>query len=313
MTRISLLASALTLVLALFFAPTAYADDPDPEVRQCRRDGSARLACEQVWVAEAQGTRIVHALGRKRIVTFYGSPLGPGLGVLGNSAPENMLKQLRAQADDYRRLDPNTEVIPAFHIVAVVADAYAGPDGDYNHRLSHDVIRQWIDWAAAEGVWVILDIQPGRGDPMAEYELLEPFLYEPHVHLAIDPEFAVGAEGIPGRELGHLDAATLNAVQARLESIARSIGETKVLMIHQFEDRMIADKDRIENYWLVELVWDSDGVGTPGPKIADYNQYRGERGFEKGGFKVFYREDKPAMTPEQVMALEPRPSIIVYQ
>lgn len=304
------------LALALWWlSPFAvlYADDLEPEARLCRRDGTARLVCRQRWVEEVGRTQIAHTLGSRRIVTFYGSPLGPGLGVLGNSAPEAMLKQLRAQADVYRKIDPNTEVTPAFHMVVVVADAYPGDDEDYNHRLSHKVIREWVDWAAAEDVWVILDIQPGRSDPLAEYDLLESFLYEPHVQLAIDPEFIVGADGVPGRELGHIDAATINLVQARLDRVAQTTGVTKVLMIHQFEDRMVVDKDQIDNYWLVEMVWDVDGFGTPGPKIFDYNQYRNERGFEKGGFKVFYRQDRPAMTPEQVMALDPKPSIIVYQ
>jgi len=306
----------MVVVLALWLMSTAsfvYAEAPDPEAAVCRRDGSARAACDLPWVATSRRARIVHALGARRIVTFYGSPLGRGLGILGNSEPKTMLKHLRAQADVYRQLEPDTEVIPAFHMVVVVADGYAGEDEDYNHRISHNVIREWIDWAAEENVWVILDLQPGRSDPLAEFDLVEPFLREPHVQLAVDPEFVMDDKGVPGQKLGRIDAGTINAFQARLDALARSIGTTKVLIVHQFDDRMIVDKEQIENVWTVELVWDADGFGPPGAKIYDYEQYRAEAGFEKGGLKIFYERDAPLMTPPQVMALEPIPSIIIYQ
>jgi hypothetical protein len=198
-------------------------------------------------------------------------------------------------------------------MVTTVADGHAGQDENYSHRLSHEVIRQWIDWAAAENVWVVLDIQPGRADPLAEFDPIEPFLHEAHVHLAVDPEFVMDADGVPGKHLGRIDAATINTIQSRLDAVARSIGATKVLIVHQFDDRMITDKDTIENYWRVEMVWDADGFGSPGSKVFDYKQYRNEAGFEKGGIKLFYREDNPLLTPEEVMALDPRPSIIIYQ
>lgn len=285
----------------------------DPERVQCLRDGSSRGACRLAWVAAAQHRHIVHALGAKRIVTFYGSPLGRGLGVLGNSEPEKMLKHLRAQTEAYRKIITNTEVIPAFHMVVVVADGFAGEDKDYNHRVDPDVIRKWIDWAAEENVWVILDIQAGRGDPLAEYDRVEPFLFEPHVQIAVDPEFIVDGKNVPGQQLGKIDAAMINEIQARLDRVARSIGMTKVLIVHQFDDRMIVDKDKIGNMWTVEMVWDADGFGSPAPKIDDYNQYRAEAGFEKGGIKLFYNYDSPLMTPADVMALEPTPSVIIYQ
>ena len=86
-----------------------------------------------------------------------------------------------------------------------------------------------------------------------------------------------------------------------------------MLIIHQFDNRMIEGKDVIEDYPLVELVWDADGFGGPGAKVADYVQYAAEPGFEYGGFKIFYRYDVPVMTPEQVLGLEPFPAFVVYQ
>ncbi len=257
---------------------------------------------------------LTHAtLGGKRIVAFYGSPLGRGLGVLGNSAPEVMLKQLRAQTAEYQKILTDTQVIPAFHMVVAVADKYPGDDHNYNHRVDTAVIQKWVEWAKQENVWVILDIQAGRGDVLTEINQIEPFLYQPHVQLAIDPEFIVGPEEIPGDNLGTIDGETINQIQERLDQIAVAIGQTKVLIIHQFDDRMLKNKDQILNYENVEMVWNADGFGGPGAKIQDYNQYRHEPGFDRGGIKLFYIEDTPLMTPAQVMELLPMPSIVIYQ
>ena len=85
------------------------------------------------------------------------------------------------------------------------------------------------------------------------------------------------------------------------------------LIVHQFDNRMFSGKDVIEDYPWVELVWDADGFGGPGAKIADYEQYAGEPGFEHGGFKLFYNYDTPVMLPAQVLSLEPFPVFVVYQ
>ncbi len=300
--------------------PTSAVTDPpigeidlDPIV--CSYAESIGAWCRTTAIGNRHDHRLLrHAtLGNKRIVAFYGNPLGRGLGVLGNNTPANMLKQLRAQADEYQNILTGTQVIPAFHMVVTIADKYPGDDKDYNHRVDPAVIQKWIDWAKTENVWVILDIQPGRSDVMTEIDQIEPFLYQPHVQLAIDPEFMVGDKGIPSESLGAIDGDTINQIQARLDGIAQAIGQTKVLMFHQFENRMLKDKDQIMNYENVEVVWDADGFGGPYSKVQDYDQYRHEAGFDRGGIKLFYLEDTPLMTPQQVMKLEPKPSIVIYQ
>jgi hypothetical protein len=294
--------------------PVADQSGLDHEPLLCQHLVSELKACHLSWVGRAYGKHDRHeVLGSKRIIAFYGSPLGRGLGVLGNSPPEVMLKQLRAQAGDYQAILTGTQVVPAFQMVTTIADGFPGPNKIYSHQISTDTIRQWIDFAQAENVWVILDLQPGRSDLMTEFDRIAPFLYEANVQLAIDPEFMVGDKGVPGQQLGRIDGETINRIQERLDLIAQTIGLTKVLIVHQFDDRLLVDKDQIENYWLVEMVWDADGFGPPGPKLADYNQYRHEAGFEEGGLKLFYVEDKPLMTPQQVMKLEPKPSLVIYQ
>jgi hypothetical protein len=288
-------------------------NDDEPIV--CPFEGSMGAYCKVSWIGHRRDRLILqHAtLGSKRIVAYYGSPLGRGLGILGNNTPEKMLAQLRAQTAEYQKVLTGTEMLPAFHMVVTVADKYPGDDQDYNHRVDTAVIQKWIDWAKQENVWVILDIQPGRGDVMTEIDQVEKFLYEPHVQLAVDPEFMVGPKEIPGDTLGTIDGEMINQIQERLDRIAVSIGQTKVLMFHQFDNRMIKNKDLILNFENVEIVWDADGFGGSGAKIQDYNQYRHEAGFDHGGLKIFYIEDTPPMTPEQVLKLQPMPSIVIYQ
>jgi hypothetical protein len=140
-----------------------------------------------------------------------------------------------------------------------------------------------------------------------------PFLQQRGVHLAVDPEFMMPSGAIPGERLGSMDGASVNLAQAWLTERAWESGERKLLIIHQFDDRMFEGKEHIESYRLVELIWDADGFGGPPAKIADYLQYAEEPGFEYGGFKLFYDYDVPLMTSAEVLRLHPRPVFVVYQ
>jgi hypothetical protein len=277
-----------------------------------RANGASMEASE---VTEDDGRRLCGGspLVGRRLIAYYGTPLGPGLGILGRNGLTTTLSLLKEQVQVYRDLDPDVQTIPVFHMVTTIADDFAGPDGDYNHRVPHDILRRWIDGIGAAGGWAVLDVQPGRADLNEEIELIEEFLLEPTVHLAVDPEFIVSAEEVPGEDLGRITGPQVNRVQAQVDQIGRAIGQRKMLIIHQFDDRMIEQKDVILDYPFVELVWDADGFGTPGSKIADYNQYRMEAGFEYGGFKLFYEYDDPLMTEEEVLGLEPPPTLVIYQ
>ena len=256
-------------------------------------------------------------LEERRLVAFYGTPLGPGLGILGRYGLSETLRLLEDQIQEYREMDwgvgSDADILPTFHMVTTIADDYPGADGDYNHRVSHNVIRPWIEAVRARGGWAILDIQPGLADLAHELDLIEPLLREPDVHLAVDPEFIISPGEVPGQDLGRITGAQVNYVQARMDQIARETGQRKMVVVHQFDDRMIDQKELILDYPLVELVWDADGFGGPGSKIADYNQYKRETGFEYGGFKIFYRYDEPVMTPAQVLGLDPLPRLVIYQ
>ncbi|MFW6070370.1 MAG: hypothetical protein ACOC9X_04915, partial [bacterium] len=256
-------------------------------------------------------------LSRYRLVSYYGSAEGAGMGVLNFREEAVLLDELRERAGAYQALSDEREVLPAFHVIVTIADPWFGEDRNFNHRASLESIERWLALAEAQGMAVVLDIQPGHAPIQEEFERVKPYLYHPHVHLALDSEYTMemtpgGLYEVPGEVLGSLYAAQINPIQAQLEEIAREIGVNKVLVLHQFEDEMVPDKENIEDYAHVELVIDADGWGGP-DKVRDYEQYAGEPGFEYGGIKLYRNWDNPLLTPEQVMALQPRPAVTIYQ
>ena len=253
-------------------------------------------------------------LSKFTLLTYYGTPNGPSLGILGAQARFYTNNELRNLRRDYQPLVAGDKfVIPTYHIITSVADNFPGANGDYNHWLDWGIIQDWIAEADRLGYAVILDIQPGQNDLMEEFDRVWGLLYNPHVHLALDPEFVMDPGEVPGEHLGQMRAEDINAIQARMNGIGFEIGLNRVLILHQFEDSMLPDKANIQGYPFVELVIDADGFGSPGSKISDYNQYAVEPGFEYGGLKLFYQFDSPLMSPRDVMSLSPQPAVIIYQ
>lgn len=248
-----------------------------------------------------------------QLITYYGHPNSPDLGILGQSSREAMIAQLGSTAAEYQELLPNRVVMPAIHFITTVASPEAGERGYYNQQTSLGMITDWITFSQSSGLAFILDIQPGRADIVSEFERLRPFLYFPHVHLALDPEFTMTDSQVPGQDLGSLHAVQINSIQAALNEIALELGLNKVLIIHQFESSMVQEKFLIQDYPFVELVFNADGFGTPQTKIIDLQQYAIEPGWEYGGLKLFFDWDTPLLTPLQVLEIQPQPAIIVYQ
>lgn len=249
-----------------------------------------------------------------RLLTYYGSPTGWGLGILGESDRADMTRDLCALALQLQALSPNRFVLPTYHMVSTVADKTPGADENYSHQVSLEILEEWVAAANESNTAAILDIQPARADLQDEFDRIKHLLYHPHVHMALDPEFIVTAGQIPGSHLGQIMPDQINNIQSQLEEIALEVGLNRVLIIHQFEDTMVIDKDLLVDFPHVELVIDSDGVGGKAIKLYDYRQYSQEPGFEYAGIKIFTRHDTaPLLTLDEVMALEPQPAIVVYQ
>ena len=195
--------------------------------------------------SNARNDRAVSLLDSHFLVTWYGNPHTARMGILGRFEGDERAEGLRRQAVAYAALTPK-HVQPAYHLVAVVAQPTAGQDGKWRRREPAGVIQALLDEARANGFLLVLDVQPGRAGVEEEVAYLRPFLEEPDVHLALDPEFDMGEGQVPGRELGHTHAVHVNAALDALEKIvtARDL-PPKVLIVHQFTMNMLPDKEQI--------------------------------------------------------------------
>jgi len=249
-----------------------------------------------------------------RIVTFYGHPHDPGMGIVGEHEIAELTGILRDEAANYAAADPARPVIPALEIIATVAQRVPGSDGTYILDTDTETLTEYIDFAAEQGMVVILDLQVGRGTVAAELEKVRELLARPNVHLAIDPEFAVAEGEIPGEYIGSIDAESITYAQKVLAEISATHGiPPKMLIVHQFREDMIRDKNQLAPVPGVQLVIDADGYGAPELKTAVYNFLVRDEPVEFSGVKLFYGQDVPLMTPQEILALVPAPDVIIYQ
>mgnify|MGYP005843961203 CR=1 FL=1 len=251
-------------------------------------------------------------LSDRLLVTWYGNPNTGLMGVLGQFSGEDLAARLRRQADAYAPYT-DKEILPAYHLVAIVAQGGPGEDGLWRRRESREVIDSMLEQARANHFPLILDVQVGHSTVDAELEHLRPYLEQPDVHLAIDPEFDMWPGQAPGRQIGHTVAAEANYAIRFLERIVDEKGlPPKVLILHQFTVNMLPDKENIEDSPVVDLVLDMDGFGSQAVKLDSYRTVM-QKPLEYAGIKLFYDQDPDLLTPEQVMRLSPVPSVVVYQ
>jgi hypothetical protein len=249
---------------------------------------------------------------RYRLVGFYGAPQDDALGALGIGSPAQMAARLRKVARAYRR--GGRPVLPTFELIASVASGAPGDDGNYSYRQPAAVIDRYLKAARKERALLLLDVQPGRANFMTEVRRLRPWLEQPDVSLALDPEWRVGPGQIPGKVIGTVGVGEVNRVTRYVRGIVRSRRlPQKLLLIHQFTPDMIPDKQRLLRPRELAVTVNVDGFGDQPNKIAKYEELvGGDRGFHHG-FKLFYEEDTNLMSPKQVLRLRPKPEIVVYE
>lgn len=249
----------------------------------------------------------------RRIVAAYGSPRDPQLGTLGVGTLSSAVARLRRQARPYAR--KTRPVLPALELLTVIATAAPGPENLHRERQPVSQIARHLRVARANHALLILDIQPGRADFPTEARVLERWLREPDVGLALDPEWRVGPDQIPGQVIGSTTAAEINSVSQWLAGIVqRGRLPQKLLLVHQFTDAMISGKAQVVRRPGLAIVFNVDGFGGAAIKRAKYDQFAAQAGPGfRNGFKLFYQEDTGLMTPREVLALRPPPDVIVYE
>lgn len=247
------------------------------------------------------------------LVTWYGNPRSTKMGILGERSPDGRAAGLRAQAAAFAGLTTKT-VMPAYELVTIVAQCEPGRDGQWRRREGDEFIRGLLAEARANGFKLVLDVQPGRANVADEVNALRPYLAEPDVYLALDPEFAMTDCELPGREIGQMSAADINAALTILESeIEKGSLPPKALIVHQFRLDMLPDKRAVRASSTVDVVLDMDGFGSQALKHASYRAIMRQWQFPFAGIKLFYRQDTNVFSPAQVMSMTPRPSVVIYQ
>ncbi len=246
-----------------------------------------------------------------RLVAFYGAPNSPTLGVLGDAPPETMWPRLSTAVSPYGA--PGTVVVPSYELIAFVAQAHPGVDGAYAAELPVAQIASYLQVVHEHGGMLILDIQPGRGSLLADAQALRPWLIQPDVGLALDPEWELAPGQLPDRQIGHTTAGEINQVSAWLEELTTANRlPQKLLMVHQFRADMIVDKPSVAPQPDLAIAFNMDGFGTVANKLSVYQLLASDARWTLG-YKVFYTRDRPMQTPAQVLALTPSPLIIEYE
>jgi hypothetical protein len=310
--RVTALAGvALVAALAGALAGAGGGGDGDRQGSRAGAAGGPQAAETQARPAQLPGG------GRRlfpdrRVVAFYGNPRDDELGALGIGTPAQAGRRLVKQAKPYDRR--TRRVLPAMELISTVATAAPGPSGLYRDHLAFSTIRKYLKAARRAQALLVLDIQPGRGEFGPEIERLAPFLREPDVGLALDPEWHVGPGDLPGKVIGSTDADVVNSAARYMAHLVRRHDlPEKLLLVHRFTDDMIARPQRLEQVRGVRTVVNVDGFGGNSVKIAKYRSFVGSTPRMGRGFKLFYKEDVKTLTPRQVMALTPRPDVVVYE
>ncbi len=249
-----------------------------------------------------------------RVLAFYGFPGNEEMGILGEYDMARLLELLREQARAYEEADPAHPVILAMEVIASVAQKDPGNDGSYVLDTDSALLDQYTAFTRDNGLLLLLDVQIGYRTVANEIEGLKPWLSQNHVHLALDPEFAMEDGQIPGEHIGQVDAEDVTYAQRWLVALAAEVGSSpKMLIVHQFQQSMITNKELIKPMAGVQLVIDADGWGVPDNKRATYDFVNRATHIEYDGIKLFYKQDVPLMTPEEVVALDPVPLLVIYQ
>jgi hypothetical protein len=251
----------------------------------------------------------------RRMIALYGHPNTPALGVLGEQPVDAAITRVQALARGYDEL-VERPVVPAFEIIATVASGAAGRDGNYANEGDVEELRPWIDAAGEAGVYVVLDIQPGRTDFLTQAKRYEDLLLEPHVGLALDPEWRLGPNQVHLDQIGTVSAAEVNTVADWLARLTRENQlPQKLLLLHQFRTQMISGRGQLDTaHDELAVLIHADGFGTHAQKFATWNRLQaGAPPHIWWGWKNFIDEDAPMMTPEQTLAVTPRVLFVSYQ
>jgi hypothetical protein len=291
--------------------PPPLSSDVDVPLREAIGPGAARRAPVPAEARRGDPSTAPRLYPETRVAAVYGAPQ-LGATIVGDRSPTDAANEALRLAIRYTEIGPRPAQ-PGIDLIATIATADPGRDGLYRTRQSSELIGTYLDAARGVGGRLALDVQPGRAKFIQEVKALEPWLAEPDVDLALDPEWNVGRKGVPGVTEGKVKSKEVNKVSKYLARLVKANGlPQKALYVHQFREGSVRKRGAVAQRGAkVAVTLNFDGIGSPGPKIAGY-QGLSEPGLFNG-FSVFVSRDTPVMGFRTVAEIEPSPDYVMYQ
>jgi hypothetical protein len=282
------------------------------------RSEDPSYALSQGWYPQMPDFLEGSILPCSRVVAYYGNPNSTRMGALGRYPKDEMLSKLKAQVAEWERADPATPVVPALHMVSVVANDQPGPSGHYRTIMRDSDVQKVHEWAREVNGIFFVDIQVGTDDIRNILPRFEWILKEPDVHLGIDPEFMMKDGSRPGTRIGTMDAADINYASQYLANLVREYNlPPKIFIVHRFTQRMVTNYQNIRLHPEVHVVMHMDGWGESWLKRDTFEHFVVREPVQFSGFKIFYdhdsRQGNPVMSPTDLSGLHPAPLYIQYQ
>jgi hypothetical protein len=271
---------------------------------------------DSLWPVKGPDPLPGSILPGRRIIAYYGNPLSKRMGILGEFAPEDMLRKLDAETAAWTRIDPAHPAQPALHLIVLVADGHPGTSGKYRTRHDSAMIEKVYGWARSRNALLFVDLQVGQSTLQDELPWIEKFLIRPDVHLGIDPEFSMKRGGIPGRRIGTYDAADVNYASRYLANLVdKHKLPPKILVVHRFTPGGVTNARKIALDPRVQVVMHMDGFGPPWMKRDTYWRDIKREPVQFTGWKQFTKakNDRPPTPREDILRLWPVPLYIQVQ
>jgi len=250
------------------------------------------------------------------LVAYYGHPNSRFMGIVGRHSLPELVQLVTATAQAYQELLPDNKVIPAIYLIYGTVQ----PEGRIGF-MSDAMVNRYIEYAGEHNVHIILDHQIGRYTLLQTMDRLLPYLVHPHVHLAVDFEWRTER---PMQEIGFVRGEELTWMQQYMSDflVRNNLPNTRFLIFHQFKSHMVRNHGAIQiGFPQVELVHSTSGWGTPNEKRSTHAYNASITQIPTKAFKLWYfysdrpgiHFDSPLMTHQEVVNLNPRPRIIMYQ
>jgi len=297
-------------------APAEQEQAPSPE--QAPSAGFTDLVAlsspSPALAAEPVRERSASVLDKNQMVVFYGTPLASGLGILGEMKPDDAARMVKVQAAIYDEINGERGAVGAMDVIYGLAQDEPTSNGLYVRYLSDQHVQRYLRLADKYAFQVILDLQIGRGRIPDEVRKIERYLLNPRVHVAIDPEYAVGPEGQPIQTPGRMSGHELNEVQDYIGGLIETHNlPPKMIIIHQFLDSTVVEGEATRKVENIDLVLNMDAFGATRDKAKKYHKYSSLPYAQRDSYNIFLKQDERVLSEEEVLDLAPMPDIVFYQ